>query len=159
MLLVSHAFFFGSDAMTNDDRVGMVHSPIKRNAIWNLYQSVLMHKSFAQESDRCAQTLQSYKEPVLCKEQAADFVLIIGESFNRHMSNLYDGAYDTNPRLRQRLAGGRLFVLRDVIASDNGTLRISSSSSQQPRWAKPDSGAMRRFSPLCYGAVATMWYF
>ena len=121
MLLVSHAFFFGSDAMTNDNRVGMVHSPIKRNAIWNLYQSVLMHKSFAQEFDRCAQTLQSYKEPVLCKEQAADFVLIIGESFNRHMSNLYDGAYDTNPRLRQRLAGGRLFVFRDVIASDNGT--------------------------------------
>ena len=121
MLLVSHAFFFGSDAMTNDNRVGMVHSPIKRNAIWNLYQSVLMHKSFAQEFDRCAQTLQNYKEPVLCKEQAADFVLIIGESFNRHMSNLYDGAYDTNPRLRQRLAGGRLFVFRDVIASDNGT--------------------------------------
>lgn len=69
-----------------------------------------MHKSFAHEFDRCAQTLQSYKEPVLSKEQAADFVLIIGESFNRHMSNLYDGAYDTNPRLRQRLAGGRLFV-------------------------------------------------
>lgn len=87
MLLVSHAFFFGSDAMTNDNRVGMVHSPIKRNAIWNLYQSVLMHKSFAQEFDRCAQTLQSYNEPVLCKERAADFVLIIGESFNRHMSN------------------------------------------------------------------------
>lgn len=138
MLLVSHAFFFGSDAMTNDNRVGMVHSPIKRNAIWNLYQSVLMHKSFAREFDRCAQTLQSYKEPVLCKEQAADFVLIIGESFNRHMSNLYDGAYDTNPRLRQRLAGGRLFVFRDVIASDNGTtqnfkLFLSTASVGQAR--------------------------
>lgn len=51
----------------------------------------------------------------------ADFVLIIGESFNRHYSNLYDGKWNTNPRLLKLKNTGRLFVFSDVIASDNGT--------------------------------------
>lgn len=59
-----------------------------------------------------------------------DVVLIIGESFNKHFSNLYDGKYNTNPLLAKRLeegegpAGtekGKLFVFNDVISSDNGT--------------------------------------
>ena len=56
-----------------------------------------------------------------CREQQADVVLIVGESFNRHLSNLYDGVYNTNPRLKARQADGSLYVFNDVIASDNGT--------------------------------------
>lgn len=47
--------------------------------------------------------------------------MIVGESFNRHMSNLYDGKYDTNPRLKALSKQGSLFLFNDVVASDNGT--------------------------------------
>ena len=56
-----------------------------------------------------------------CSEREADFVLIVGESFNRHMSDLYDGKYNTNPRLKALSKQGSLFLFNDVVASDNGT--------------------------------------
>ena len=120
-VMLGHTFFFGPDADANYTLAAKYRSPIKRNAIWNIWQSVLTYKSFRDEFARCARSLHNYKEKVTCSEREADVVLIVGESFNRHMSNLYDGKYDTNPRLKALAKQGKLFVFNDVVASDNGT--------------------------------------
>ena len=121
LMVLGHTAFYGPDAEANYDRVAAWHTPIKRNAMWNIWQSVLTYRGFHDEFSRCAKSLQQYNEPVSCREQQADVVLIVGESFNRHLSNLYDGVYNTNPRLKARQADGSLYVFNDVIASDNGT--------------------------------------
>ncbi len=84
-------------------------------------QSILMYKQQEQDYERCATSLANYKEQPVCRDSTTDFVLIIGESFNRHMSNLYDGRWDTNPLLIERKKQGRLFLFDDVTATSNGT--------------------------------------
>lgn len=121
MVMVGQTIFFGPDVQVNYERVAKYHSPIKRNAMWNIWQSALIYDSFRDEFARCAQSLRTYKERVWCSEREADVVMIVGESFNRHMSNLYDGKYDTNPRLKALNKQGCLFLFNDVVASDNGT--------------------------------------
>ena len=121
LMVLGHTAFYGPDAEANYDRVAAWHTPIKRNAMWNIWQSVLTYRGFHDEFSRCAKSLQQYNEPVSCRERQADVVLIVGEAFNRHLSNLYDGVYNTNPRLKARQADGSLYVFNDVIASDNGT--------------------------------------
>lgn len=129
----SHILFFQTDANRNYDMAANFHSPIKRNALWNLWQSCLQYQTFKKEFERCAETQKAYREKPTCAETEADLVLIIGESFNKHMSNLYDGPYNTNPLLKARITenavseknkqakAGKLFIFKDVIASDNGT--------------------------------------
>lgn len=121
LMVLGHTAFYGPDAEANYDRVAAWHTPIKRNAMWNIWQSVLTYRGFHDEFSRCAESLQQYNESVSCRERQADVVLIVGESFNRHLSNLYDGVYNTNPRLKARQSDGSLYVFNDVIASDNGT--------------------------------------
>ncbi len=99
-----------------------IPSPLKRCDIWENYQSLLLFKEFEAQYDRCAKQQETYTEIPVCDEPGADFVLIIGESFNRHMSNIYDGKYNTNPLLKKRQEEeGRLFVFNNVISSSNGT--------------------------------------
>lgn len=121
VVMVGQTVFFGPDVQANYDRVAKYRSPIKRNAMWNIWQSALTYTGFRDEFARCARSLQAYKEKVWCSEREADFVMIVGESFNRHMSNLYDGKYNTNPRLKALSKQGSLFLFNDVVASDNGT--------------------------------------
>lgn len=123
LLMLGHAYFFSFNADENFDRTARCFSPIKRNAFWNLWQSCLKYGEFRAEFERCATVQQQYNEHPQCAETEADLVFIIGESFSRHMSNLYDGAYNTNPLLMQRLRTdkGRLFVFTNAIATDNGT--------------------------------------
>lgn len=121
LLLLGNLYYFSTDYIRNYEVVAKYPSPIKRNNIWTFYQSILQYQHFQKEYDSCENTLKNYTEHAWCTEKDADFVLIIGESFNRHYSNLYDGKWNTNPRLLKLKNTGRLFVFSDVIASDNGT--------------------------------------
>lgn len=51
-------------------------------------------------------------------EPIPNIIIVIGESYNRHHSNLYDYNHNTNPRLSQLK---NLYVFDDVITSVNGT--------------------------------------
>lgn len=113
---LSNGIFFSLNAEQNYDWAAKAYSPIKRNALWNIWQSCCQYKDFQGEFDQCALTQRQYQERVICEEKKADVVLIIGESFNRHMSNLYDGAYLTNPLLAKRMQTGRMYLFDDVIA-------------------------------------------
>ena len=121
VLLSCNIFYFSTDYDRNYDVIAEYPSPIKRNNVWVFYQSVLQYKHFQKEYDVCESRLRGYSERVQCSEKDADVVLIIGESFNRHYSNLYDGRWNTNPCLSRLRDTGRLYVFNDVIASDNGT--------------------------------------
>lgn len=121
LLMWGQILFFGPDAERNLDLAYRFHSPMKGNASWKLWQSVLNYHEYEAEFDCCAKTLKNYRESVTVAEPEADVVLIIGESFNRHMSDLYDGHYPTNPLLRRRCDSGRMFLMKDVISSSNST--------------------------------------
>ena len=60
-VMLGHTFFFGPDADANYTLAAKYRSPIKRNAIWNIWQSVLTYKGFRDEFARCARSLHNYK--------------------------------------------------------------------------------------------------
>lgn len=51
-------------------------------------------------------------------------VLVIGESFNKHHSELYGYTYATNPNLSQEQKKGNLFVFSDVVTPYNMTSHV-----------------------------------
>ena len=51
-------------------------------------------------------------------------VLVIGESFNKHHSELYGYTYATNPHLLQEQKKGNLFVFSDVVTPYNMTSHV-----------------------------------
>lgn len=59
--------------------------------------------------------------------QAADIILIIGESHSLFHSSLYDYGRDTNPLLRQRRDSGELVVFRDAVTIDDHTHTVMHS--------------------------------
>lgn len=59
-----------------------------------------------------------------CTFRSPCIVLIIGESFNKHHSDLYGYPLPTNPRLRQRLERGELLLFRDAVSPANVTDRV-----------------------------------
>lgn len=117
----AHLIYFSPDYKRNYEMMMRFPSPLKRCDIWENYQSLLLFKEFEAQYDRCAKQQETYGEVPKCDEPDADFVLVIGESFNRHMSNLYGGKYNTNPLLKKRQKQKDLFLFNDVIASSNGT--------------------------------------
>lgn len=139
-LAASQLVFFTPDAGRNYDWAGKAHSPIKRNALWNLWQSCCQFDEYKEEFEQCAAVQRQYHEAATCRERSADVVLVIGESFNRHTSNLYDGKYPTNPLLLHRVHTGRLVLFTDVIASHNGTTQnfkyflSAASVGEKKRW-------------------------
>ena len=140
LLMWGHILFFSLDPIRNHDLACSVRNPLKHNVSWNFWQSILLYRDSAKDFERCAQALKNYHERVTVYEPEADVVLIIGESFNRHMSDLYDGTYATNPLLRKRCESGRMFLMKDVISSFNATTEnfkyfLSMASVADPeRW-------------------------
>ena len=127
-VMLSHTLLFSTDCQRNYRWADRLRSPLKRNAAWHTWQSVLLYGESRGEFDRCAATLARYNERPQCNDgDNTDMVIIIGESFNRHMSSLYGYPLDTNPRLAARAARttrqgeGGLWLFNNVSASDNGT--------------------------------------
>ena len=53
-----------------------------------------------------------------------NLVLIIGESYSKHHSSLYNYQHETNPLLKKELKNGNLFLFDNVIASYNLTTEV-----------------------------------
>ena len=91
--------------------------PIKRNMLWKLEQSVLQFIESHEEYDICARYLKEASVDS-CAYSSPNIVIIIGESFNKHHSNLYGYGKDTNPLLSKEK---NLYVFQDVVAAYNLT--------------------------------------
>ncbi len=71
-----------------------------------------------------------------CSYTSPKIVLILGESFNKHHSNLYGYTLNTNPLLTKRKNDGNLFIFSDVITPFNSTSAtmqaLTSTESSEP---------------------------
>lgn len=61
------------------------------------------------------------KESISVPSDSLDCIVIIGESYARHHSNLYGYKYNTCPLEKQMVDNGNLFVFKDAISCDNAT--------------------------------------
>jgi len=113
--LWNHRAFFQLDYFQNEI-VGR-DKPIHDNIIWNFYQGYLQFADNQSVFETCANINQNIAIDS-CLFRSSNIVVIIGESFNRHHSSLYDYYLDTNPRLNKE---ENLFVFSDVITSVNLT--------------------------------------
>ncbi|MBQ0023349.1 MAG: phosphoethanolamine transferase [Prevotellaceae bacterium] len=59
-----------------------------------------------------------------CSYRSPYIVLVIGESYNKHHSSLYDYALPTTPLQEKRQAAGELFVFDDVVTPWNITSNV-----------------------------------
>lgn len=83
-----------------------------------LYNSYYHYLDLKKECDKCgiSQLNAVVKQ---CNFKSDNIIVIIGESFNRHHSSLYNYRLQTNPLLEKQ---DNLFVFDDVIAPINGTI-------------------------------------
>ena len=94
--------------------------PVNTNALSNLVYSVyVMNLSKFEMREAVNNTLAI--SGIIETTDDVNLVLIIGESYSKHHSNLYDYPKNTNPRLRKRMEDGNLFVFNDVVSSYNLT--------------------------------------
>lgn len=56
-----------------------------------------------------------------CSYISPKIIFILGESFNKHHSNLYGYSLLTNPKLKLRKTNGELYVFTDVVSAFNST--------------------------------------
>ncbi len=80
-----------------------------------------------------------------CNFSVPHIIVVIGESFNRHHSNLYGYYLDTNPLLTERQKRGELHVFTDAVAPYNYTdkaMRYTISSSRARRGESWTESAM-----------------
>lgn len=89
---------------------------IRRSGLWNLYQSILQFNSGKEQLETCAQAQKDLRINDV-NFTSDNIVLIIGETFNRHHSDLYGYPLQTNPLLRNL----NPIVFSDVIAPYNAT--------------------------------------
>lgn len=90
---------------------------IRTSMVFNTYESI---SQFLQERNSFAKSALSNENIVVDSFDSSkkNIVVIIGESFNRHHSSLYDYKQNTNPKLSSL---GNLFVFDNVISPINAT--------------------------------------
>lgn len=72
------------------------------------------------DGEKLAATIQKVQVDS-CSYLSSKIIFILGESFNKHHSNLYGYPYLTNPKLEERKKKGELYVFTDVVTPFNTT--------------------------------------
>lgn len=89
---------------------------LKRSGLWNLYQSILIYSDGKEQLEICAKSQRNLQ--IIRHDNVSDnIILIIGETFNRHHSDLYGYPLPTNPCLRKK----NPIVFTDVVTPYNAT--------------------------------------
>lgn len=88
--------------------------------VYRLAFSLYSNRLAARQLDQLAAAM-SRAQVDSCSFRSSNIVLIIGESYNRHRSQLYGYDMETTPRQLQRAKDGSLVVFSDVVAPWNLT--------------------------------------
>jgi len=115
LLMWCHCIVFSTDYDWNYDMAK--GTPIKRNILWKLEQSVLVFAENQKDYDTCALHQKDISIDS-CSFRSPTIVVIVGESYIKQHSSLYGYAKETNPRLSEEK---NLMVFNDVIAPFNLT--------------------------------------
>lgn len=108
------------------DTIGLVEREMTRNKpqlyhpAYRLVFSIYANRLAAQQLDKLVEKTEELMVDS-CSFRSRDIVLIIGESYNRHHSQLYGYDKPTTPRQKERAADGSLTVFSDVVAPWNLT--------------------------------------
>lgn len=94
--------------------------PVNTNTLSNSIYSVIILEVSKKEMTEAIHNTLAIKEAISIKD-SLNIILIIGESYSKHHSNLYDYKLCTNPRLKAQADSGRLYVFNDVVSSYNLT--------------------------------------
>ena len=86
------------------------------NVIYSFYTNHISHEEIEESKKSSMADLGN-----VFSDSSANIILVIGESFNKHHSNLYGYEKNTNPFLLQEMKKENLYVFRDVISSYNST--------------------------------------
>lgn len=107
---------FSLDANKNYNRSDKL---IRRDGLWNLYQTVLMYNA---DKDLLNICIDSQKAIGLIEstKKSKNIVLVIGETYNRHHSSLYGYELETMPECKTF----DRFVFSDVISPVNATTTV-----------------------------------
>ena len=95
--------------------------PVNTNTITNyVYSAFVTHLSEKEMGDAIQKTLSVKEKPETTKD--TNIILVIGESFCKHHSNLYEKrGFTTNPKLQKEVDAGNLFLFNNVISPYNLT--------------------------------------
>lgn len=104
---------FSADATTNFNKSDKL---IRRDGIWNLYQSILMYNAEKDLLDVCVDS-QNNVGLIQCSAKSRNIVLVIGETYNRHHSSLYGYEFETMPECKDLGA----IIFSDVVSTANAT--------------------------------------
>lgn len=85
-----------------------------------------------------------------CSFSIPEIIVVIGESFNRHHSNLYGYYLDTNPRLTERYKRGELFVFTDAVSPYNFTDKAMRYMISSSRARKDESWTTEALFPTIF---------
>lgn len=108
------------------DNIGLVEremtckKPLLYHPAYRLVFSVYANRLAARQLDRLLEKTKKLKVDS-CSFRSRDIVFIIGESYNRHHSQLYGYDKPTAPRQMARAADGSLTAFSDVVAPWNLT--------------------------------------
>lgn len=94
--------------------------PVNTNTLSNSIYSVFILEVSKKEMAEAIHNTLAIKEVITTKD-SLNIILIIGESYSKHHSCLYDYKLCTNPRLQAQVDSSRLYVFNDVVSSYNLT--------------------------------------
>lgn len=106
------------------------------NVVYSFYTNHISHRE-NEESKRSSMADLGN----VSSESDAIIILVIGESYSKHHSNLYGYEKNTNPFLFQEMRNGNLYVFQDVISSYNTTSYVmknlfsTNSLMDNERWS------------------------
>lgn len=122
---IAYAFhlapLFGSDWTVNDDKANNEEKweleCMNSSFVFLLYQSSLQLINEGESFEECARSQDNIKA-IIGNDNVPNIIVVIGESYNRHHSNLYGYSMKTCPALAQV---DNLYIFKDVISPVNAT--------------------------------------
>ena len=114
LLMLCQLVFFSNDYEQNY-RIAK-GTPIKRNMLWKLEQSMLVYQESQKDFSICANH-QKDVDVDSCSYRSPNIIIIIGESYIKRHSGLYGYEKETNPLLSK----DSLYVFSNVISANNYT--------------------------------------
>ncbi len=124
LLLVCNASYMGIYSLAkcvvdgpDKDKLFMYPYDVLSKTVHSLSQFMVNTR----ETDTLLRTLRESDGASTSTHRSPTIVWILGESFNKHHSNLYGYYLNTNPRMAKRQSEGELFVFNDVVTPYNNT--------------------------------------
>lgn len=125
------------------------------NFVYCIYDINLMKK----EITDAIKVTELDNDSTLLLSDSINIILVIGESFNKHHSNLYGYYLNTNPTLTCEQKNGRLFVFTNAFSLYNLTSKVIRNMMSTNSIGESENWADRPFFPAIFKKAGYCVYF